>query len=242
MKILGLFSFRVPRLGISEISRALNLHKGTVQGLVRTLMQEGFLQQDEGTRKYGLGLKIYELGVTLGGSLEINQRASGPAHQLAKRTQNLVRVAIPDKDSVLVTLDAYPKSQPFYSPQFGPRAPLYCTALGKAVFAFWEKQEIDAYLEKVQLVPYTPNTITRKDKLIKDLKETRTRGYSINREEHVLGRAAIGAPIFGRKGYPVASIVIVIGPSQLDGEMKTLGQEIMKTALEISQSMGFSYV
>ncbi|MFH1349502.1 MAG: helix-turn-helix domain-containing protein, partial [Pseudomonadota bacterium] len=79
MQVLGLFSLSTPRLGISEISRALGLHKGTVQGLIRTLVHEGFLQQDQETRKYQLGFKIYELGLIMAGSLEVNQKASNPA-------------------------------------------------------------------------------------------------------------------------------------------------------------------
>jgi DNA-binding IclR family transcriptional regulator len=240
-QILGLFSLRDPYLGISEISRSLNLKKGTVQGLVRTLTGEGFLEQDGDTRKYRLGLKIYELGIILAGSLEINQKASGPVNQLAKQTQRLVRVAIRDKDSALVTLDAFPKSQPFYSPQFGPRAPLYCTALGKAILAFLNREEVKLYLEKVRLIPYSSNTIIQRNRLLEDLKETRKRGYSTNREEHMLGRAAIGAPIFGRKGYPVASIVVIVDPNQLDKEIGNLAHAVRKTALEISQFMGYSY-
>lgn len=57
-QILGLYSFSKTHLGISEISKVLNLHKGTVQGLVRTLTRKGFLRQDPDTRKYQLGLKI----------------------------------------------------------------------------------------------------------------------------------------------------------------------------------------
>lgn len=62
----------------------LGLKKGTVQGLVRTLAQGGFLQQDEETRKYGLGLKVFELGTILAASLEINGKSAAPAHKLAK--------------------------------------------------------------------------------------------------------------------------------------------------------------
>ena len=75
MKILGLFSIAKPRLGITEISNALGLHKATIQGLVRTLFEEGFLAQDPETKKYALGLKIYEMGVVLAGTLEINQKS-----------------------------------------------------------------------------------------------------------------------------------------------------------------------
>ena len=74
LQILALFSHRSPVLGVTEISRALGLSKGTVHGLIRTLLQQGFLQQDLPSRKYRLGLKIYELGIILAGTLEINQK------------------------------------------------------------------------------------------------------------------------------------------------------------------------
>ena len=99
IQILGLFSLAKPQLGITEISRALKLHKGTVQGLVRTLTDQGFLEQDHYSRKYQLGPKVYELGIIRAGSLEINQKASIPAHQLALRTERLVRIATWDKNS-----------------------------------------------------------------------------------------------------------------------------------------------
>ena len=240
MQILGIFSLSEYRLGISEMSRLLNLNKGTVQGLVRTLVHEGFLKQDQETRKYQLGLRLYELGVISAGSLEINQRSSMLAHELAKRTQQLVRIAIFDKDSAMVTLDAYPRSEPFLSRHLGPRAPLYCTALGKALLAFSEQGELDAYLEQAELTPYTPKTITEKDHLLKELQETKQRGYSINKEEHLFGRTAIGAPIFGRNGRLAASICLVGNKSKILGKnMKNLAEEVKRTALEISRQMGY---
>src|SRR4030042_447465 len=82
--ILSLFTPRRPRLGITEISRMLNLPKATIYGLAHTLLKAGFLQQDPETRKYQLGLKIYEMGIILAGNFEINQKAIGPANKLAK--------------------------------------------------------------------------------------------------------------------------------------------------------------
>jgi IclR family KDG regulon transcriptional repressor len=56
-QIINLFSYSKPTFVIPEISRVLNLSKGTGQALVGTLTHEGFLQQDEETRKYRPGLK-----------------------------------------------------------------------------------------------------------------------------------------------------------------------------------------
>jgi DNA-binding IclR family transcriptional regulator len=235
-----LFTFSTPRLGISEISRVLNLHKATVQGLVKTLADGAFLQQDHETRKYELGLKIYELGFITAGNLEINRRASSPVHELAKKTQGLVHVAILQENSAVITMDAYPRSTPFLSRQFGPRVALYCTALGKIFLAYMAQSEIKAYIERTEFVRYTPNTILEKARLVEELEETRRRGYSINREEHLLNRAAIGAPVFGRNRGVVASIALVLNPRDILGEqLEVLAEEVTDTALEISKSMGY---
>jgi IclR family KDG regulon transcriptional repressor len=240
MQILNLFTFSTPRLGISEISRALNLHKAAVLGLVKTLADGAFLHQDPETRKYQLGLKIYELGFITAGNLEINRQASNPVHELAKKTQSLVHVAIPQENSAVITLDAYPRSTPFLSRQFGPRVALYCTALGKIFLAFMEQNEIEAYISRSEFVRHTPNTILGRGQLMEELKETRNRGYSINREEHLLNRAAIGAPVFGRDGRVVASIALVRNPRDILGEqLEVLAKEVTDTALEISKSMGY---
>jgi len=64
----------------------LKLNKGTVWGLVTTLEQRRFLQQDPATRKYSVGPKIFELGTVYLSHVEINAKASRPLHRLASRT------------------------------------------------------------------------------------------------------------------------------------------------------------
>ena len=43
--LLTLFSFNKPLLRASEISKALGIHKATVNGIIKTLIQEGFLKR-----------------------------------------------------------------------------------------------------------------------------------------------------------------------------------------------------
>lgn len=238
--ILRLFSIAKPRLGISEISKLLGLSKGTVQGLVRTLLTEGFLQQDPETRKYGLGLQVYELGTILAASLEINHRSSNEAHQLAKRTQLMVYVATYDYPSAMVTLTSQPRSIPFLDSHLGPRVPLYCSALGKVLLAFLEPSELESVIASLEYVAYTPNTIVRKEELLKELEEIRRKGYSVNREEHFMARAAIGAPIFGREGGVLAAICVAGNSSRiLVEDNKDLIENLKQTASAISRNMGF---
>lgn len=240
LRILRLFSHSRPLLGVSDISAALELPKGTTHGLVRTLVKHGFLQQDHDSRKYRLGLSIYELGMMLAGTLEINQKAAEPAHRLAKQFQLLSRVAIWDGDSVVVTLNAYPRSQAAVPYQIGPRVRAYCSAIGKAVLAFLDESELRRYLDRVTLISITTSTITCKKQLADDLRETRLRGYAIDREEAVAGLGCLGAPIFERTGKVAGSISLSGRSQRVFGKnMEALADDLVRTASEISQYMGY---
>jgi IclR family transcriptional regulator, KDG regulon repressor len=239
LKILTLFSHRHPALGVTEISQALGLSKGTVHGLIRTLLKQGFLQQDQPSRRYRLGLKIYELGIILAGSMEINQKAAGPINQLAKATGLVCRLSIWDGDSVVITSDASPRPRAVLPYQFGPRVHAYCSAMGKAVLAFLEPQELKKYLERTELNAFTPSTVTSKETLAAELEETRRRGYALDREEAVQGIACLGAPVFQREGNVAGAISVSGSVARVLGEkMDVLAEELMKTAAEVSRYMG----
>ena len=240
-QILNLFSINKSHLGITEISKQLNLHKGTVQGLVQALQHEGYLSKNEETHKYKLGIKIYELGIIFAGSLEINNKGVDSAHQLAKETEKLVRLAVLDGYSALVTLDVYPRMVPFFSRQVGPRVPLYCTAMGRALLAFSKKEDIQAYIKQETFVQYTQNTKTKKKDLLDNLDLIRRKGYAVNIGENVPGRAAIAAPIFNREGKPIAALSLVMSPFDIsnDEDENILSHKVIRTAFDISQKMTF---
>jgi IclR family transcriptional regulator, KDG regulon repressor len=239
LNILTLFSHRNPALGVTQISQALGLSKGTVHGLIRTLLKQGFLQQDQLSRRYRLGLKIYELGIILAGSMEINQKAAGPVNHLAKTTGMVCRLSIWDGDSVVITSDASPRPRAVLPYQFGPRVHAYCSAMGKAVLAFLDPEELRKYLERTELVAFTAATVTGKETLLADLEDTRKRGYAIDREEAVQGMVCIGAPIFQRDGCVAGAISVSGGTAKVLGDKtESLAEELMKTAAEISRYMG----
>ena len=60
--ILECFSEQVAELGISDISKQMQLSKSTIYGLVNTLVAAGYLEQNPQTKRYRLGIKLFELG------------------------------------------------------------------------------------------------------------------------------------------------------------------------------------
>lgn len=240
LQALSLFSYKRPLLGISEISRLLGLSKPTVHGLVRTLLDQRYLRQDPTTKKYHLGLKVYELGIVFSVTLDLNLKGSGPVYALAKRAQLLSRIAMWEGYSVVITLNAHPRTGAAIFPhQIGPRVHAYCTAIGKAVLAFLGEQELKEYLDRTKLVPFTNSTITKRKLLLVDLMETRERGYSFDREESVQGLGCIAAPVFKAGGNVIGSISLSGDSHKIFGERKKeFCEDIVKTAGEVSQYMG----
>ncbi len=239
IKILNLFSYSKPRWGINEITSAMNLAKGTVYNIVHTLAGERMLTQDPETRKYSLGPRIFALGTIMAGTLEINQKAGSPARRLAGKTGLICRVAVWDRDAALVTFDIMSDQVESWA-RIGPRAVAYCSALGRALLAYLEPVELEEYLDQTKLAAFTPHTITNRDRLIEELKQTKIRGYAMNNQEMSLRRGSIAAPIFKTGGRLYASISLTGNPDRIFGnELEGLVTELKYTAAEISQYMGY---
>lgn len=240
LDILFLFTNTKPRLGITDISNLLGLTKPTVHGLVQTLANRGFLYQDPETRKYSLGLKIHEIGTILSSTLKINQVGAGPARRLADATNYMIRIAIWDRDEILVTFNVFPGSQTINYQQLGPRVPAYCSASGKAILSKMPSKKIEQYLKQTSLTPYTPNTITTIKQLKKELEKARNNGYAEDREEYLPGLFCISAPIFNQNGKPYAAISVSGGFHFFSNqELDTISQQMKETAVEISRSLGY---
>ncbi|MCU0596464.1 MAG: IclR family transcriptional regulator [Desulfobacterota bacterium] len=240
LEILTLFSYAKPRWGITEIAAAMDLPKGTTHNIVSTLDSAGFLRKDEETRKYCLGPRLFSLGTIMGGTLEINQRALRPAHNLVERTGLMSRVAVWDHDAALLTLEVAPHNYSALAQRIGPRVAAYCSALGKSLLAWLTGSEIKAYMDRAQFTPFTPKTIASKEDLLEELERTRKRGYAINNEEIALGRASLAAPVFGRDQRIAGAISQAGDVDQILGSEKdSIVRSLQTTAAEISSAMGY---
>ncbi|MBW1774052.1 MAG: IclR family transcriptional regulator [Deltaproteobacteria bacterium] len=238
--ILSLFSIEKPRRGITEIAKSLNLPITTVSSLVQTLKDVGLLEQDPETRKYGLGSKLFTLGMIVNETLEVNQRAAGPAHRLAEMSGLICRVAIWDYDAALVTLNATPRDAQFLAPRIGPRVAAYCSSIGRTLLAHLDPKELNGYLKKTKLTPLTPHTVTRRDLLRKELKQIREQGHAVNNQELSIGRASVAVPIFRSGGNIAASISLTGSPEKvLESDFENLLSILTVTAQEISREMGY---
>jgi DNA-binding IclR family transcriptional regulator len=124
--------------------------------------------------------------------------------------------------------------------RIGPRVVAYCSALGRALLAYLTNSEIKAYLDRTELISFTPKTISTRDVLLEELERTRKRGYAVNNEEIALGRASLATTIFGSGGR-VAGAISQTGTAEqiLGAEKDSIVRSLQATAGDISMALGY---
>src|SRR5881409_1153700 len=124
------------RLGVSELSERLGLAKATVHGLLRTLQQNGLVEQHSDSDKYQLGPALLQLSNRFLDLNELRSRSLAWSELLASRAEEAVRVGAPHGDGILVVHHVFRPDATLQILEVGALLPLHATALGKAALAY----------------------------------------------------------------------------------------------------------
>lgn len=244
LKILSLFTQTNPRWRISEIARKMDFSKTTTFNIVSTLEKNEILVKvEEGSHVYELGSRIISFVATMVPNIELNQKGAAAVQELSTTYGFLCRMGIWYKDTVIIIFAGYPQDrEQFPSYQAGPRVPGYSTAIGRAILAYMDLDEVKKYLDQIRLIKFTPKTKIDKKEILEELEGTRKRGFSIDDGEMVYGDMALGAPIFNSKKYPIGAIALVGTREKVMGsDVDILGNAVSRKAFQISQTMGYQF-
>lgn len=224
-------------LTLTELTRRLRESQTVVFRLLRTLEESGYVQQDPETRRYTLGLRVWQLGARAGARMGLLEVARPVLRWLAGVTGQTCGLGVLHGTDVLY-LDIIEGSEPLrYYADPGSRVPAYATASGKAMLA-WHPEQV-ANVIAAGLRRLTPDTITRPGVLRRRLEEIRRSGFSVNLGERRDDIAAVAAPIFDGRGGCVAAIS-ASGPRTRFGEdyLEDFQRHVRKAAEEISAKLG----
>jgi DNA-binding IclR family transcriptional regulator len=190
---------------LAEIAASLNLPKGTAHGILRTLAEVGFVEQDRATGRYRLGDGLSDLRSHGLDPNELRARSMNWADPLAARTGEAVRVGALIGVDVLVVHYVFRPDHSAQRADVGSRLPIHASALGKVLLAHSPGTQ---RLVSEPLTSYTGRTITDPVGLAADLTTVRARGHALEFGEHQPDQAAIAAPIFGPGGLVVGAVGI----------------------------------
>jgi len=240
LDIIELLATSPQGMGVTEIGLKLQLHKSTVHRLINALAHRGYIEKEQKTGQYKIGLKFIEISSLYLHQLELKTEATPIMRRLAELTGLVTHLAILDEtDVVYIEKVDVVQSLRLYS-HIGRRIPVYCSALGKVMLSGQSVSRQKQILQSINFIPYTENTIQNQEVLVAELQKTAQRGWAADDEEHEAGIRCIAAPVkdFTRK---------VIAALSISGDKNTLTAEqdqkfstmVMETADAISRRMGF---
>lgn len=208
LAVLDLFRQEGRDLGISEIAEHLSLSASTVHRIVRALVNAAYLAQNAASERYYLGRAAVLLGQSAGEQLGLD-RAQAVLDRVREDTGESVNLGVREGDQMMVVIRAESKLPLRFSQEPGSKLPVHATAMGKASLAHAGSSIASevAGLRK-PLEALTPHTITSPTKLRQELERIRSRGYSIDDEEALLGVRCVAAPILSPAGHLLAAVAV----------------------------------
>ncbi|GAA2269541.1 MULTISPECIES: IclR family transcriptional regulator [Kitasatospora] len=227
------------RLGLSEVATALDLAKGTAHGILRTLQQEGFVEQDPESGKYQLGAELLRLGQSYLDVHELRARALVWADDLARAAGETVYLGVLHQQGVLIVHHVFRPDDTRQVLEVGSMQPLHSTALGKVLMAY--DPVARGELGVGPLESYTLRTLTELADVDAECALIRERGWADSIEETWEGVASIGALIQDRRRNPVGAVCISGAVERVceDGFVRpSLVASVRSAARAISRDLG----
>jgi len=223
---------------LAELCSLIDIPKSSSYRYLVSLQELGLAERKNNDRYY-LGTKVVELAGTYLLKSDLRSDSQAALDELAEMTGETIHLAVPSGTEVVYIAKVESKHALSMYSHIGARLPMYCTALGKAILAFSDLQELQAVLSK-PLVTRTPNSITTVKALEDELNLIRSQGYAMDNEENEVGIRCVGAPIFDYTTKPIGAISISAPSDRMDRERcSSLGPLVLKAALNVSRRKGY---
>jgi len=184
-----------PGLSLGDIAKHAGLPRSTVQRIVHSLADGGFLISDGRSKSIALGPDLLAMGADA--TVNVFEIAHPFLKELAELTGETVDLARLSRDH-MVFINQVPGAHRLRAVSaVGDTFPLHCTANGKAALAMLSETRLHKLVAN-KLPQFTHNTITDHAQLLREIAAIRESGIATDNEEHTLGISAIGKAFLDR--------------------------------------------
>ncbi|MGA2400440.1 MAG: IclR family transcriptional regulator [Syntrophobacteraceae bacterium] len=196
-------------VSLTDLSRKLNLPKGTAHRILTTLVKNKYVQRDPHTRKYELGLRFIDIECVLNSRKTLRTAISPLLKQLYSKCEETVSAAVLVEGEIEY-VDRY-ESEMYLrvAINIGTRFPAHCTATGKVMLAALSDEELKrVYRPGRKISRNTEKSIGTYPQLLLALEEVCREGVGRDFEECLIGVHCIAAPIATRENKVIGAVSI----------------------------------
>jgi len=234
IKVIETFSQDDVLQSIKELTSKTGYSKTAVHRIVQTLVHEGWMQQDDSSKRYrlGYGLLGYEKLVVIHDSLI---KICDPfMKELRAEFNETISLAIAEKVNAQCIHKIESEHHIKLISIVGQTMPLYGGATAKCILAFKDKQFIDDYLKNVKFESFTINTITDINSILLELDRIRANGYATSESQVDMDTFTVSVPIFIKNNTIIGSLSISCPQYRHTTETE---EKMVKGALEVCKKV-----
>ncbi len=238
LAVLEAFEHSDTTLSLTELSNRLEESPTVVFRILKTLERDGYVEQDPDTKRYNLGLRIWEIGRRALSRIGLTEAVRPTLERLTEQTGETSSVAVPRGVELVyvAVVEGLDPLHVYLEP--GSRAPLYLTASGKAMLAFSSRDLFDAVVA-AGFARRTPATIRSASGLRVRLEEIRRDGISIAHGENQRHLSAVAAPILHPAGRCVGAVAVSGLSFHFTADrLPRISEAVAKAATEIAAKVG----
>ncbi len=234
-RILLMLATETRELSLAEVASATGWHKSSVHKILMTLSQHGFLERDEATKRYSLGIALLRCGQSVLNRLPINRSVKLYLKELADFSGETANLAILHGTKMVIVDVMESPVELRVSPPIGTVDLVTAKSNGKAVLAWLPEDRLEELIRTVGLPASTGNSITKLKLFKNELLAVRKQGYATDVEEFQEGISAVSAPIFNSEGEVMGTLSIIGPASRMTKEkMQLYGRKCAEAAARLS--------
>jgi len=241
LDLLEAFPRYGPEIGLTQIAALLKMNKATVYRLLSNLEERGYVTRSADSRKYRLGVKVFELGAYFQNQLEVRRMGLHFLHEMVEQSNESAFLCVREGDEALcIERVESQREVNIFSLRVGGKQPLHWGGAPRALLAGMDDNQLKAYADRTGLPANTPHTICCLEALLEDVRLTRSRGYAVSVDDVIVGIAAVGAPVYDHTGSIIAAISLS-GLSTRYGpdHVQELAHIVMRAAERFSRELGY---
>lgn len=225
--------------GVSEVAAEIDVHKSTAFRLLGALESRGLVEQAGDRGKYRLGFGIVRLAGAVTGRLDVSRQGRPVLEQLAEEFGETANLAVLQQHYAVNLDEVRGASAVTVQNWVGQLTPLHATSSGKVLLAHLSKSARTKLVAVAGLERLTPNTVTVRAQLERELADVRARGFALAVEEYEIGLNAMAAPVRSGSGEVVAALSCS-GPAYRLTEQRMRDQTpaLVAAADELSRRLG----
>lgn len=237
LSVITAFSTERPRMTLSEVARVTGLTRAATRRFLLTLQRLGYVTLED--REFSLSPRTLELGYAYLSSTPFWELAQPHMESLVDRLHESSSISVLDGDEIVYVSRVPTKRIMTISLSVGSRLPAYPTSMGRVLLAAADDDALDAYLDRVELVPLTTRTTTDRDALRRQVLETGEQGWALVDQELEDGVRSVAAPLRDANRRVIAAINVSAHAARttLDRLRREFVPVLLETAAAINKAL-----